>query len=131
MGEGIAGQSQPCWPFMAAASVAAASDSPLAPLCIDEAGVSLSGISSRGFMAHQFHVAHSARVMGAAIFAGGPSLCAGDDYPESLFRSLSVYSHFRPLPFLGSPDAQRSIAVARSAAAAGGIDDTASPPSTR
>jgi hypothetical protein len=73
-----------CWPIAAAllaligaaGDVAAANDSPLPPLCIDEAGVSVSGISSGGFMAHQFHVAHSARVMGAAIFAGGPlSLC--------------------------------------------------------
>jgi hypothetical protein len=63
--------------------------------------------------------------MGAGIFAGGPYLCAGDDYPESLFRSLNVCSHLRPAPFLGPPDAQRSVLAARSAAGAGGIDDTA------
>jgi poly(3-hydroxybutyrate) depolymerase len=122
-----------CWPIaaallaliVAAGSVAAANGSALAPLCIDTTGVSVSGISSGAFFAHQFHVAHSAQVMGAAIFAGGPYLCAGDDYPESLFRSLNVCSHLSPAPFLGPPDAQRSIVAARSAAEAGGIDDTA------
>ena len=101
----------------------AAEAEPLPALCIDENAISVSGISSGAFFAHQFHVAHSARVMGAAIFAGGPYLCAGDNFPQSLFRSLSVCSHFSPGPFRGPPDPQRSIAAARGAAAAGGIDD--------
>jgi poly(3-hydroxybutyrate) depolymerase len=60
---------------------ASASDRPerLPTLCIDSEAVSVSGVSSGAFFAHKFHVAHSARVMGAAIFAGGPYLCAGDD----------------------------------------------------
>ena len=95
----------------------------LPALCIDTDAVSVSGISSGAFFAHQFHVANSQRVMGAAIFAGGPYLCAGDDFGRSLFRSSSVCSHVNPGPFLGPPDAQRSIAAARAAAAAGGIDD--------
>ena len=104
---------------------AGAADPPeqLPALCIDENAISVSGISSGAFFAHQYHVAHSARVMGAAIFAGGPYLCAGDDFPRSLFRSLNVCSHFTPGPFLGPPDAQRSITAARAAAKAGGIDD--------
>ena len=103
--------------------VGAAEAEPLPALCVDENAISVSGISSGAFFAHQFHVAHSARVMGAAIFAGGPYLCAGDDFPRSLFRSLNVCSHFTPGPFLGPPDAQRSITAARAAAKAGGIDD--------
>jgi poly(3-hydroxybutyrate) depolymerase len=101
-----------------------AADAPkrLPTLCIDSEAVSVSGVSSGAFFAHQFHVAHSARVMGAAIFAGGPYLCAGDNFPQSLFRSLNVCSDFSPGPFLGPPDAERSIAAARTAAAAGGID---------
>jgi poly(3-hydroxybutyrate) depolymerase len=122
-----------CWPIaaalltliVAAGSVAAANDSALAPLCIDETAISVSGISSGGFMAHQFHVAHSAQVMGAGIFAGGPYLCAGTDYPESLLRALAVCSHFGPGPFLGPPDVQRSVAAIRAGAASHVIDDPA------
>ena len=95
----------------------------LPALCIDTDAVSVSGISSGAFFAHQFHVANSQRVMGAAIFAGGPYLCAGEGFPQSLFRSLNVCSDTGPGPFLGPPDAQRSIAAARAAASAGGIDD--------
>lgn len=43
---------------------------------IDPAQISVSGISSGGFMAHQFHVAHSDHIMGAGIVAGGPYYCA-------------------------------------------------------
>jgi len=42
----------------------------------DPAQVSVSGISSGGFMANQLHIAHSADVMGAAMIAGGPYGCA-------------------------------------------------------
>jgi hypothetical protein len=45
-------------------------------LNIDKTQISVSGISSGGFMAHQFHVAHSFNVMGAGIVAGGPYYCA-------------------------------------------------------
>ncbi|XP_069807883.1 poly(3-hydroxybutyrate) depolymerase-like isoform X2 [Dendropsophus ebraccatus] len=41
-----------------------------------ESWVSVSGISSGAYMANQFHVAHSGRVLGAAMFAGGPYYCA-------------------------------------------------------
>ena len=45
-------------------------------LHIDPKQISVSGISSGGFMAHQFHVAHSQDLMGAGIIAGGPYNCA-------------------------------------------------------
>lgn len=38
--------------------------------------VTLSGLSAGAYFAVQFHVAHSALVSGAAIFAGGPFYCA-------------------------------------------------------
>lgn len=38
----------------------------------------VSGLSAGGFFAHQFHVAFSSKVSGAAIVAGGPYWCAGD-----------------------------------------------------
>lgn len=45
-------------------------------LNLDPNEISVSGISSGGFMAHQFHVAHSRNLMGAGIIAGGPYNCA-------------------------------------------------------
>ncbi|KAM3926027.1 poly(3-hydroxybutyrate) depolymerase-like [Leptodactylus fuscus] len=41
-----------------------------------ESLVSVSGISSGAYMANQFHVSHSGKVVGAALFAGGPFYCA-------------------------------------------------------
>jgi poly(3-hydroxybutyrate) depolymerase len=43
---------------------------------VDPTSITVSGISSGGAMAMQFHVIHSRNVSGAAIFAGGPFLCA-------------------------------------------------------
>jgi hypothetical protein len=98
---------------------------PLPALCIDPAAISVSGISSGGYMANQYHVAHSARLDGAAIFAGGPYHCAGNDYPQSLFRALNVCSDLGPGLFLGPPTTQRSIDAAKAAAQEGAIDDPA------
>ena len=108
-------------------AVAAAADNPLPlpALGVTEAGISVSGISSGGFMAHQFHIAHSRRVMGTGIIAGGPYACAGDRYPFSIFRALSVCSEIAPGVFRGPPDPQRSIAAVRAAEQSGAIDETA------
>ncbi len=46
-----------------------------AVLRLDNASVTVSGLSSGGFFAHQFHVAFSGTVAGAAILAGGPYGC--------------------------------------------------------
>ena len=43
---------------------------------VDPAQVSVSGLSSGAFMANQFHIAHSADIMGAAMIAGGLYGCA-------------------------------------------------------
>src|SRR5438445_8174116 len=40
---------------------------------------SVSGLSSGGYMAVQFHVAYSSLVKGAGVIAGGPYFCAKDD----------------------------------------------------
>src|SRR3954471_20137076 len=45
---------------------------------VDAKKVSISGISSGAFMANQFHIAHSALIMGAAMVAGGLYACAVD-----------------------------------------------------
>lgn len=47
-----------------------------AGLNINQEAISVSGISSGAFMAHQFHIAHSEHIMGAGIIAGGPYYCA-------------------------------------------------------
>ncbi len=44
-------------------------------LRLDPASVTVSGLSSGGFFAHQFHVAFSRTVVGAGILAGGPYGC--------------------------------------------------------
>ncbi|XP_056373758.1 uncharacterized protein LOC130267699 isoform X2 [Hyla sarda] len=41
-----------------------------------ESAVSVSGLSSGSYMANQFHVAQSKRIIGAGLFAGGPYYCA-------------------------------------------------------
>src|SRR5215217_1643004 len=42
---------------------------------LDRVTVTVSGLSSGGFFAHQFHVAFSSLVKGAGILAGGPYGC--------------------------------------------------------
>lgn len=48
------------------------------------ASVTVSGISSGGAFAHQFHVAHSSFVSGAGIVAGIPYYCAEDNVVSAL-----------------------------------------------
>jgi poly(3-hydroxybutyrate) depolymerase len=72
-------------------------------------GVTVSGISSGAFFAHQFHVAYSSLVKGAGIVAGGPFACAdqvdsitppfGNPFvlalvPRRVVASLAVCTHF-------------------------------------
>jgi len=49
---------------------------PLPALGADPTHVTVSGVSSGGYMAVQLHVAHSAVVKGAGVIAGGPYYCA-------------------------------------------------------
>jgi poly(3-hydroxybutyrate) depolymerase len=52
---------------------------PLPALNIEIGETSVSGLSSGGFMAVQFQVAHSSIVKGAGIIAAGPYFCARND----------------------------------------------------
>lgn len=56
---------------------AAAAAEPLPRLGADAARVSVSGLSSGGYMAVQYEVAFSAQTIGAGVVAGGPYGCAG------------------------------------------------------
>ncbi|MEO5373945.1 MAG: hypothetical protein H7840_06640 [Alphaproteobacteria bacterium] len=46
---------------------------------IDPGRITVSGISSGGFMAHQLHVIHSCHIRGAGIMAGGPYDCSNNN----------------------------------------------------
>lgn len=61
---------------LALAACGGASAPALPTLAIDPAAVSVSGISSGAYMAHQAHLAFSDRLVGAALLAGGPYQCA-------------------------------------------------------
>jgi poly(3-hydroxybutyrate) depolymerase len=62
-------------------------------LRLDATTVTVSGLSSGGFFAHQFHVAFSQSVAGAAILAGGPYGCVEViDNPVWPFRKLDPAS---------------------------------------
>jgi len=105
---------------------------PLPVLNLDADGLSISGISSGAFMAHQFHLAHSAAVAGVGMIAGGPYACAKGRYFGSrfdvtgLYVATSICSDTNPMWFFqGPPDPAQSVDQANSAAAAGRIDDLA------
>lgn len=61
---------------------------------VDPTKISVSGLSSGAFFASQFHVAHSKNIMGAAIFAGGPYLCAQGSLSTA---TISCMSSFMPV----------------------------------
>jgi poly(3-hydroxybutyrate) depolymerase len=60
--------------FAAGTAQAAAT---LPSLNIDRSQISVSGLSSGGFMANQLGYAYSATFRGVGVFAGGPYMCAG------------------------------------------------------
>ncbi len=53
---------------------------------LENSAVTVSGLSSGGFFAHQFHVAHSGVVTGAGIIAAGPFACAGQFQQPTLLQ---------------------------------------------
>jgi poly(3-hydroxybutyrate) depolymerase len=61
--------------------------------------ITVSGLSSGGYMAVQFHVAHSTLVQGAAILAAGPYYCA-QGTPALAVSACMSPSLFFPVPSL-------------------------------
>jgi poly(3-hydroxybutyrate) depolymerase len=59
---------------------------PRVPVASDS--VTVSGISAGGYMAVQFHVAHSALVHGAGVIAAGPYYCAENSMRHALGRCM-------------------------------------------
>lgn len=83
-------------------------------LKLDLSATSVSGISSGGFMAVQFHVAFSSEMKGAAIFAGGPYMCS----MGSLGTAESSCAFGLP-----APNVAALVAFTHQNATAGSIDD--------
>ncbi|WP_374691067.1 hypothetical protein [Accumulibacter sp.] len=61
-------------------------DDVVAGVNIDPDQISVSGISSGGFMAHQFHVAHSEHIMGVGVVAGGPYYCSAGSILDAVTK---------------------------------------------
>jgi poly(3-hydroxybutyrate) depolymerase len=86
---------------------------PVPALAIDPGRVTVSGISSGAYMAHQVHLALGERIAGAALFAGGPYGCAGG----SLDRALAACMR----PDDAGPDVDALAAIVRARAASGAL----------
>ncbi len=61
----------------------------LPALGADMQAVTVSGVSSGGYMAVQFHIAHSSTVDGAGVLAGGPYECAAGSTWYALTRCMT------------------------------------------
>ncbi len=60
----------------------------LAALPVAAGSITTSGISAGGYMAVQFHVAHSALVSGVGVLAAGPYYCAQNSLSQALGRCM-------------------------------------------
>ena len=94
--------------------VAGARAAPLPRLAIDGGSLTVSGVSSGGYMATQFQLSFSRVVGGIGVFAAGPWGCARDSLVRALADCLD-----RPT---SAPDVPALVELARTAAAAGTID---------
>jgi poly(3-hydroxybutyrate) depolymerase len=81
--------------------------------------LTVSGISSGGYMAVQFHVAHSRSVRGAGVLAAGPYYCAQNSVTTAYYNCMTPGA-WTPLPSVESLKAQ-----AEAFARAGSIDPPA------
>lgn len=97
-----------------AGDVVVVTDASLPHLTIDLASTSVSGISSGGFMAVQFHVAFSSIMKGAAIFAAGPYMCSNG----SLATATTTCAQGSP-----ASDIASLVATTKQFASSGAIDD--------
>ncbi|MBT0962117.1 extracellular catalytic domain type 2 short-chain-length polyhydroxyalkanoate depolymerase [Denitromonas iodatirespirans] len=105
--------------FAVVLSVAAHAAPPLPALGVQAGHVTVSGVSSGGFMAVQFHVAHSTLVDGAGVLAGGPYECAEGSVWQAQSNCMA--------PDAGHPVPSTAVSLARidEDAAAGRIDPPA------
>jgi len=67
----------------------------LPALALERASLTVSGLSSGGYMAGQFEVAYSSSVAGAAVLAGGPYGCARGSLSNAMLKcSCPAEKHF-------------------------------------
>ena len=60
----------------------------LPALNVDTSQITVSGLSSGGFMANQLGYAYSATFKGIGVFAGGPYMCAGhSNYTACMYNA--------------------------------------------
>jgi poly(3-hydroxybutyrate) depolymerase len=107
-------------PFLLVALVACGEEavepnSEIATYNIDPFRISVSGMSSGAYMAGQLHLAHSSIFNGVAVVAGGPYYCAMGELSRGLGPCLKG----------GELDLAPLLDYARTAAAAGNVDDLA------
>jgi poly(3-hydroxybutyrate) depolymerase len=88
----------------------------LPALNANPAGVTVSGVSSGGYMAVQMHVAHSASIAGAGVIAAGPYYCAHGSVIAAL------YACTKPGPWWPLPSTATLRAETDALSAAGKID---------
>ena len=79
------------------------------------AEVTVSGLSSGGYFANQFHVAYSSKVNGAGVLAGGPFYCARGSMMDALNRCMDTTN--------GAPTVQDSLREATRLEREGSIDN--------
>lgn len=91
---------------------------PLPRLNIAPAGVTVSGLSSGGYMAVQYHLAYGDTVGGAGVLAAGPWYCAQGSVSRALGQCMDAAN--------GAPRADTLLALARRAASEGQIAPLAS-----
>ncbi len=97
-------------------AVGALAAAPLPALGTDGAAVTVSGISSGGYMAVQFQVAFSQLVKGAGVLAAGPYDCAENSVLKALTRCMA------PNRLAPPPTVSESVARVEAHARAGQID---------
>ena len=104
-------------PLAACGAKVAPDDAQLPPLEILPGSLTVSGLSSGGYMATQFQVAYSRAVAGAGVIAAGPWFCAEGVLTRALNDCLAGET--------AGPDDVRLVAIARTSGLAGVIDDPA------
>jgi len=93
---------------LALTAAAARANDPLPALGADPRAVTVSGISSGGYMAVQFNVVHSSVVTGAGVLAAGPYYCAQGSVVTAYFNCTTPGT-WTPLPGIEQLKAQTEV----------------------
>ncbi len=75
---------------LVATATFAAQATPLPALVVDKSQITVSGLSSGGFMANQLGYAYSSTFKGIGVFAGGPYMCAGHSNYTACMYNASI-----------------------------------------